>query len=92
MWLQCDLSNLCKLWRSCHIQCTGTWRLQLRLWSSKERTEPSCQWLKVNMLRFGSYKRGAGIYTEILDIRLNMTYLDIAALVLNVVLYGDVGS
>jgi hypothetical protein len=44
------------------------------------------------MLRFGSYKRGAGIYTEILDIRLNMTYLDIAALVLNVVLYGDVGS
>ena len=83
MWLQCDLSNLCKLWRSCHIQCTGTWRLPPRLWSSKERTEPSCQWLKVNMLR---------LISEILDIWLNMTYLDIAALVLNVVLYGDVGS
>ena len=92
MWLQCDLSNLCKLWRSCHIQCTGTSRLLFRLWSSKERTEPSCQWLKVNMLRQQVDIGGALAFILILDIGLNMTYLYMAALVLNVVLYGDVGS
>ena len=35
---------------------------------------------------------GALAFILILDIGLNMTYLYMAALVLNVVLYGDVGS
>ena len=38
------------------------------------------------------YWLSAGIYTEVLDIWLNMAYLNMAALVLNIVLYGDVGS
>ena len=38
------------------------------------------------------YRWSAGIYTENLNIWLNMADLYMAALVLNIVLYGDVGS
>ena len=38
------------------------------------------------------YQRSAAIYTEVLHIWLNMAYFDMAAFVLNVVFYRDVGS